>query len=160
MLSLVSFAITKDMEASKDIVQDFFLYLWNRNKKIDFQHSFQAYSCKAVKNLSLKYVQKSNRAKFVQKDFVLPYYVESFFQDKYENNKTKKVLRLLEKLPEKRKAIFISHVINGLSYSEIADKQDISINTVKTQMKRVYAFIRGEMDKTTTLWILSSVFLS
>ncbi len=63
-----------------------------------------------------------------------------------DESKISKVMKLLEQLPEIRRKIFISHVIDNNSYSEIAENQNISINTVKTQMKRSYSFIREKMD--------------
>lgn len=34
-LSLVSFQITKDKDAAKDIVQEFFIYFWNKKEEIN-----------------------------------------------------------------------------------------------------------------------------
>ena len=60
------------------------------------------------------------------------------------SNTNGKIQALLNELPESRKQIFISAIINGQSYAEIAETKGISINTVKTQMKRAYAFLRSE----------------
>jgi RNA polymerase sigma-70 factor (ECF subfamily) len=49
----------------------------------------------------------------------------------------------MESLPPKRKKIFEASVINGHSYAEIAEANGISVNTVKTQIKRAYAFMRA-----------------
>jgi RNA polymerase sigma factor (sigma-70 family) len=61
--------------------------------------------------------------------------------------KTKKLQELLNRLPEKRRNILMSVVVHGHSYAEIAESNGISVNTVKTQMKRAYAFLRREADK-------------
>ncbi|HZJ20018.1 MAG TPA: sigma factor-like helix-turn-helix DNA-binding protein [Pricia sp.] len=61
-----------------------------------------------------------------------------------EANKDQKLQRLVDRLPESRRHIFMSFVVNGQSYSEIAENNGISINTVKTPMKRAYAFLRNE----------------
>ena len=55
-----------------------------------------------------------------------------------------KLEELMSRLPEGRRSIFMSFVVNGQSYSEIAENNGISVNTVKTQMKRAYAFLRKE----------------
>jgi RNA polymerase sigma-70 factor (ECF subfamily) len=36
----------------------------------------------------------------------------------------------------------MSRIVEGNSYAEIAENYNISVNTVKTQMKRAYAFLR------------------
>lgn len=159
-LSLVSFQITKDMDAAKDVVQDFFIYLWNKNEPIIFNTSFKAYANKAVKNLSIKYIEKIKKTVLEEDNLLITNYEEPINLEKADNTKITNVLRLLDKLPEARKRVFISHVLDGLSYNEIAEAQNISVNTVKTQMKRVYAFIRGEMNNTSLAWLFLLLFIN
>ncbi|WP_308991577.1 sigma-70 family RNA polymerase sigma factor [Mariniflexile litorale] len=159
-LSLVSFQITKDMDAAKDIAQDFFVYLWNKNDALIFNTSFRAYANKAVKNLSLKHIEKTKKNVLEKENLSISDYEEDPINfEKVDDSKISNVLSLLSKLPEARKKIFISHVIDGLSYNDIAKTQNISINTVKTQMKRVYSFIRGEMSNTSWVWLFFIAFM-
>lgn len=58
----------------------------------------------------------------------------------------KRLQELIDRLPESRRKIFISYVIYGQSYSEIAENNGVSVNTVKTQMKRAYRFLRSEAN--------------
>lgn len=145
-LSLVSFQITKDKDAAKDIVQDFFIYFWKKKQDINITSSFKSYSSRAVKNLSLQYLEKTKQIVSIEKNTFIPDFDEQTNFEKLDENKISKVMKLLEQLPEIRRNIFISHVIDNNSYSEIAENQNISINTVKTQMKRSYSFIREKMD--------------
>lgn len=151
-LSLVSYNITKDKDAAKDIVQDFFIYLWEKEDEVNFTISFKAYSAKAVKNLSLQHIDKSKKITLENTKIIFPKFEE---QDVFENageNEKSRLLGLVDKIPPARREIFISHVIEGHSYVEIAETHNISINTVKTQMKRAYAFLR-EYDKNSTIII-------
>ena len=143
---MVSFQITKDKDAAKDIVQDFFIYFWNKKQVININSSFKSYSSKAVKNLSLQHIEKAEQNVSLEKNIIIPDFEEQINFEKNDEGRISKVLKLLEQLPEARRNIFISHVINNNSYSEIAENQNISINTVKTQMKRSYSFIREKMD--------------
>ncbi|MFV5692680.1 sigma-70 family RNA polymerase sigma factor [Flavobacterium sp. LT1R49] len=153
-LSLVSFQITKDREAAKDIVQDFFIYFWNKEQSTTINTSFRAYGSKAVKNLSLQYLEKIKRVDLEKNNLSIPEYEDPINFEKTDDRKIVKVLKLLDLLPESRRNIFISHVINDLSYSEIAETYNISINTVKTQMKRSYAFIREKANGNVLLLLL------
>ncbi|POY37911.1 hypothetical protein C3K47_05125 [Solitalea longa] len=45
------------------------------------------------------------------------------------------MLAAIDKLPEKRRKIFLMSNIEGLKYAEIADQLNVSVNTVKTQIK-------------------------
>ncbi|MFH6956914.1 sigma-70 family RNA polymerase sigma factor [Flavobacterium aquidurense] len=145
-LCLVSFQITKDREAAKDIVQDFFIYFWNKHQATTINISFKAYASKAIKNLSLQYVEKAKRMDIEKNDLPIPEHEEIINLEKKDDSKIVTVLQLLDLLPEARRNIFISHVVNDLSYSEIAETYNISVNTVKTQMKRSYAFIREKAN--------------
>ncbi|SDM05531.1 sigma-70 family RNA polymerase sigma factor [Kriegella aquimaris] len=142
LLCLISFGILKDKEAAKDIVQDFFISYWQRRTTISITISFKAYAIRAVKNLSLLSLEKAKKEKSILHDLKPIVYEDPKVLGAPHSNG--KVLALLNKLPESRRQIFISAILNGQSYAEIAETQGISINTVKTQMKRAYAFLRTE----------------
>lgn len=140
--SLVSFNIVKDKDVAKDIVQDFFIYLWEKEESPNFTVSFKAYGTKSVKNLSLQYLEKNKTISLQTNKIVLPKSEEQVVFENAEENKKSGIQTLIEKIPQARREIFMSHVVEGLSYAEIAEDYNISINTVKTQMKRAYAALR------------------
>ena len=140
--SLVSFNITKDKDVAKDLVQDFFIYLWEKEEALNFTISFKAYGAKAVKNLSLQYLEKNKTISLENSKKILQKLEEQVVFEKVEENNTTKIFTLVDKIPQARREIFMSHIVEGHSYAEIAEMYSISINTVKTQMKRAYAFLR------------------
>lgn len=142
LLCLVSFKILKDSDAAKDAVQDFFLSYWTGKERISLTVSFRAYAIRAVKNLSLRSLENAQKEKLALQNLNFDNYEE--LPALNNSGKNRKLQELLNKLPEKRKNIFISFVVNGQSYSEIAENNGISVNTVKTQMKRAYDFLRTE----------------
>ncbi|MEZ4969677.1 MAG: sigma-70 family RNA polymerase sigma factor [Flavobacteriaceae bacterium] len=143
MLCLVSFGIVKDKDIAKDIVQDFFISFWHRRSSVVITTSFKSYAIGAVKNLSLLSLGKAKKEKSLLQSLNTPKYNDPEPLDA-PNTNGKKIQALLNELPESRKQIFISAIINGQSYAEIAKTHGISINTVKTQMKRAYAYLRSE----------------
>lgn len=52
----------------------------------------------------------------------------------------------VDSLPEKCREIFILACIDGLKYREVAERLDVSVNTVKTQVKSAYAKLRADFD--------------
>lgn len=158
-LCLVSFQITRDRECAKDIVQDFFIYLWKKEKGVTFNVSFKSYAAKAVKNLSLQHIEKVKKNYLTKNSLLIQKFEEpAVVMDKLEYSKTTKIRELVNKIPESRRNIFISHVVDGLSYAQIAETYGISINTVKTQMKRSYAFLRAIENRDLTAVILLFLF--
>jgi len=140
-LCLVSFSIVKDRDVAKDIVQDFFVSFWNKRETISINTSFSSYARKSVKNLSLLYLEKEKKEKKV---INLQDTENISHQPSAEKPSShRKLYDLLNQMPDKRKEIFISFVVEGMSYTEIAEMKGVSKNTVKTQMKRAYAFLRA-----------------
>lgn len=158
LLCLVSFSFVKDRDVAKDIVQDFFVSFWNKRDTITITTSFEAYARKSVKNLSLQYLEKEKRTRRLGHDLDMGKEDPQPLLDKPQKNN--KLYELLNQMPDKRREIFISFVVQGKSYSEIAESNGVSINTVKTQMKRAYAFLRShkKQDFITFYLLLFSFF--
>jgi len=146
-LCVVAFGIVKDEAAAEDLVQDFFLHLWQRRLDIPEILSFQAYAARAVKNMSISWLRKqrapSAEQLFAVEDAADPLTEKETFMS--GEVLTARVMKIVELLPTERKKIFLQHVIDRLSYAQIAERNDISLNTVKTQMKKAYAFIRAQV---------------
>lgn len=158
-LCLIAFGIVKDKDTAKDIVQDFYISYWQRREAVTISISFKAYAIRAVKNLSLLSLEKAKKEKSLLQSLNTPKYSDPEPLDSTNEN-GRKIQALLNELPESRKQIFISAIINGRSYAEIAEMQGISINTVKTQMKRAYAFLRSEATENLIHFFLCTVLIS
>jgi len=159
-LCVIAFSIVKDQDAAEDIVQDFFLNLWQRREEVAAIISFQGYAARAVKNLSISHLRKQKQQTSSDEQLNAIPDEAGTLEDKElfmsGEAMTARVMEIVELLPVKRKKIFLLHVIDRLSYAQIAEQNDISLNTVKTQMKKAYAFIRAQVadDK------LGLIFLS
>lgn len=155
-LCLVAFRIVRDQDTAEDIVQDFFLNLWQRRMEITSINSFQAYATRAVKNLSISFLRKqqtlSDEELSAIPDGANPLEEKEIFIS--SESITSRIMEVVELLPTERKKIFLSHVIDRLSYAQIAERNNISLNTVKTQMKRAYAFVREQVDANDALGII------
>jgi RNA polymerase sigma-70 factor (ECF subfamily) len=160
-LCLVAFRVVRDQDTAEDIVQDFFLNLWQRRTEITSIGSFQAYATRAVKNLSISFLRKQQTLSDEQlnaiPDGADPLEEKEIFISK--ESITSRVMEVVELLPTERKKIFLSHVIDRLSYAQIAERNNISLNTVKTQMKRAYAFVREQVAGDTLGIILLTIWL-
>lgn len=154
-LTLCSFTVTKDMYVSQDLVQDFFLYCCRREDPISFQN-FKSYAAKAVKNLSLQYLNKHQLRYVTESEVTALSESQEMEVPPDYSNKVRQVERLIQALPESRREILMSSVVDGLTYTEIAEDKNISVNTVKTQIKRAYSFIRKNTENLASL--LPSLF--
>ena len=64
----------------------------------------------------------------------------------------------VDSLPEKCREIFVLACIEGLKYREVAERLDVSVNTVKTQLKSAYSKLRTEFNENDLKIILLLVF--
>ena len=53
--------------------------------------------------------------------------------------------RLIKNIPEKRRRIFLLSRMEGLTYREIAEKLNISVNTVNTQISKSLEELRDRL---------------
>lgn len=136
-------------EESEEIVQDVFLNLWKHKKEIRSEEAFKSYLYKiALNNIRNYFIKKQVREKHKQL-IAQEYLIESDLdtdEPDYESV-IKRVDRLIEQLPEKRKEIFLLSRKEGLDISEIAKYLGISESTVKNQISSAIAFLKGEVKK-------------
>ncbi|SFG67707.1 RNA polymerase sigma-70 factor [Pedobacter insulae] len=161
-LCLVSVQLVGDLDVAKDLVQEFYIDFWKRRQTIQLTSTFQSYAVRAVKNLSVSYLRKqqsnaSRNIHLLKDDGFDPMAdIESQYEMEALDSKVKTAI---DKLPKECKRIFMLHNIDNLSYAQIAERNNISINTVKTQMKRAYAFLRTELSDQSLSWLIISAYL-
>ena len=56
-----------------------------------------------------------------------------------------RVYEVIEELPDQSRLVFKSCVLEGKKYKDVAEEMGISVNTVNTQMKRAYKYIRTRL---------------
>nr|WP_295117409.1 RNA polymerase sigma-70 factor [uncultured Chitinophaga sp.] len=145
LLCTVAFYIVEDNNAARDIVQDFFLYCWNKRNDINITHDFKSYAVRAVKNASLSYLEKSGKVQ-LEELTVIEKLTGYFPQEEgdEQDSRNAALWAAVSRLPEQRRKIFLMSSQEGLRYKDIAANLGISINTVKTQIKLALQFLRSE----------------
>jgi RNA polymerase sigma-70 factor (ECF subfamily) len=117
--------------------------------------SLKSYLFQGVHNRCLNYIR--DRKKLVQFDSPqseaeLGQYLES--KDHLESEEAEgRINRALDELPEKCREIFLMNRFDGLKYREIAEKLNISIKTVETQMSRALKSLRERLSDMITILI-------
>ena len=161
-LCQIAYYVVADEEAARDIVQDFFYYCWNKRNEIAITGDFRNYAWRAVRNASLNYLKQARRT-----DVNGSKTLEMTAADSYPGNESwlreeernKALWTAIDKLPEQRRRVFLLANSEGCSYAEIATQLNISVNTVKTQMRLAYQFLRQECSWLVSLLLLGTIFL-
>ena len=156
-----------DHNIAEDIVQDNFVYLWEKWGRLSKIESIKAYMFVAVKNRSLTYLRK----KYIKNTL---HQIDDY-QDLIIDNQQPTALELLEcrdleailekalnQLPERCRIIFAMKRFAGKSNKEIAKDLDISQKTVEAQMtiaiRKLSAYVNTHWDK--SLLILLNIVLN
>jgi len=145
-LCLFATRIINDDAAAEEIVQDFFVKLWEKREQLFIETSIKNYFFRSVKNLCLNFIQH-NKTKLRYAQIVISE-VENQFTDDYnypEPELTVKIEESINSLPEKRREIFRLSRQEGLKYHEIAQKLNISIKTVETHMSLAIKSLRDKL---------------
>ncbi len=154
--SLVSFAekYTFDQQVSEDIVQELFIYVWEKASVIEIKVSLKAYFYQAIRNKCLNYLKS---IKVQDKNNLL--YIEAVIQgtddaDLYDPELVLQIKEAIDELPSQMAKVFKLKILNGLKQEEIAEELNISVNSVKTHLKRARTKLRETIFQRTNLHFL------
>lgn len=130
-----AFSMLQDRLEAEDIVQDIFLQIWEKRKKLVIKESIRAYLFTATHNNSL---QKLKHKLVIDKHVTEKSSTNNRHPQSDDNlhliELQKLVTKTMESLPEQTRYIFYLSRIEGLKYAEIATKVEISIKTVEAKM--------------------------
>ena len=135
-LSSFIFSLTKSSDLTAEIVQDVFLKIWlNRENLSNIDH-FKAYLFTVSRNYALNELRNLMR-QYIQFQKWEKHYLEELV----ENNEETKfhdlalVDEAIDKLTERQRQIYLLQRHQKLTYQQIADRLNISKETVKTHLE-------------------------
>lgn len=135
----------ENLEASKDIVQDVFVKIWEDKIEFHNENTIKSYLYTSVKNKSLDYL-KSKPVKttdYFSMGELVQLEAEPFFLREVVFLEASSIIEnAINRLP-KRCAQIIRLSIEDYTNSEIAEELGITMNTVKAQKKIAYKRLRG-----------------
>lgn len=137
-------------EVARDIVHDVFLAFWTHREHLDCSWSLKSYLLTLCRNYALNYLR--HQKVVAHNEEALMREMENI-QDEWEDydRKMERLQAGLAALPDKQREVLIKCFVEGKKYQEIADELDISLNTVKTHLKRAVRFLREEMPDSLAL---------
>jgi RNA polymerase sigma-70 factor (ECF subfamily) len=142
-----AYSILKSSEESENIVQDVFLNLWEHRNNVEKNSSIKYYVFTIAYNSAISILRKkASESQFIE-------YLKSLQDLNQEpvnieieyNELTDKLNNIINHLPERQKEVYLLHKSEGLKYQEIADRLNISVNTVENHMSRALKAIREKL---------------
>ncbi|MCD0487591.1 RNA polymerase sigma-70 factor [Pedobacter sp. MC2016-14] len=140
----VTLSILKSAVLAEEITQEVFLKLWQHNQQFNDIDHLEAWLRTAARNQSLNAFRK------IVLERKMNQHNERNFSEGHNETEEAILLhdtrRLLDdavsKLPAQQREIYTLCHQQGLKYEEVAAQMNISVNTVKTHMKRALATLR------------------
>jgi RNA polymerase sigma-70 factor (family 1) len=139
----------KSVEEAEEIVQEVFMYIWDKREGLRPESSFNSYIFTIAYNIIKKYFIKKARENAYKDELIYSLLQEENKLDQVIDYKLllEKVEKLIEALPKRRKEIFIKRKYEGLTINKIAADMDISPNTVENQLASAQKTLLAELKK-------------
>jgi len=137
------------VENSEEITQQVFIVIWEKRKSMDPSLSFEGYLLSITRNLIINYLK---RKVYIQGYINYILHKEKNFdfvtEDQVVFDELQKCLEfLIDRMPSRRKEIFLLSRNSNLSYKEIAEKLSVTESTVNTQITKALEFLREKLKQ-------------
>lgn len=134
-----------DREIVEDLVQNFFLIIWEKRSMPVSDEDFLRYAYVSIKNSCMNYY----KSELVKQNFIERLSNELVWQNSDDDTDEflykEEIQRAMSKLPPKCREVLLLKCISELKYKEIAEIVGISVNTVKYHIGYAFQLIRKEL---------------
>lgn len=142
-----AFGYLKSEDEAEELVQEVFTIIWEKRAELKDELSFKSFLFTIAFNIIRKH--------FRTKSYMFEYFKNEVGDDlDFSTSKTvtyeslkQYITELADRMPERRKEIFIKSRLEGFSIKEIAEQLNISHKTVENQLSEALKFIRLNLKR-------------
>ena len=145
----------KDMDMSKDVVQDVFIKIWNKKLVFKNHNATKAYLYTSVKNHCLNYLKSKNFRTLVNTSRINIAEIQSedyFISEVVSIETYAELYRAIDSLPSKTAKV-IQLALNNYSTNDIAEELAVTPSTVRTQKSIAYQKLRVILNHLNQLFL-------
>ncbi|NGF55555.1 RNA polymerase sigma-70 factor [Parapedobacter sp. SGR-10] len=146
----------KDSMAAEELAMDLFFKLWQKREQITITDNVPAYLLRSAKNMVINHLQKQTIVcvpvdALHEESLVAPVQADQgILTTEIEHN----YRNALDGLSPQRREVFVLSREENLTYSEIAERMDLSVNTVKNYITAALTDMRKSMSDYTAVTVL------
>ena len=136
---------TRDAQNAESLVQDVFVKIWEHREGLRVRSNVKSYLYTAVRNHALNMIKREGRMSG-EESFDLHEGAERSPEEALIDKETAEaVRRAVENLAPQCRQVYTLKRYDHLSYVEIAEVLNVTVNTVKTQMKRAIKSLKKQL---------------
>ena len=144
---------------AEEIVQSVFIKIWETRRSLDVEKSFTSYIFTIAKNQLINvYQRRMSEALYLEESKLFSLAENTTDKDVDYHLLDEFINTLTEQLPPARKEIFILSRRYFLSNKEIANKLNLSENTIESQLRKAIAFLRDKINRYYNSMIFTILF--
>lgn len=147
LLYVLAYRYLMDRERAEDAVQNVFVKLWEYRERLNIGISLRNFLFTMTKNHVLNVIRDENAA--MEKQYELAQRTSEYDDDLVEKLEKQERMSFfydaVEKLPPQKRQICKLKVEEELSNKEIAERMNLSANTIKTHYAEALKAIRREL---------------
>lgn len=142
-----AYGYLKTEAEAEELVQEVFTIIWEKRADLKKDLSFKSFLFTISFNIIRRHFRaKANLVKYFKDGISSDLDLQTSQTITY-NSLYQYITTLVNKLPDRRKEIFIKSRFQGLSIKEIAEEMNISHKTVENQLTDALKFIRANINK-------------
>jgi len=139
----------KSREDAEGVVQEVFMKVWNKRKELKTDTSFKSYLFTIAFNIIRKQFNNQSRQNEVKHEILMDFAKNKSTFDENDNYQVllDKLEELIEKMPEKRRQVFIKKKLEKKLLQEISQELGITPKTVEYHIAEAMKFLKMEFEK-------------
>lgn len=149
-------------DEAKDIVEDLFLKLWQKQQFFDNAQHAQAYLYRCTRNACLNFLKQGQRST-KRYNVLIADTTDTMEEDclvaMIRSEVWGEIYRAIEKLPSQCNKVITMSFIDGNSNEEIADALNLSVQTVKNHKVRGLHILRDTLSDNLLLLLILHSFI-
>ncbi len=139
----LAYRFTFDRVTAEDLLQDIFIKIFTHMKDVQKDETFVAWMYRIAINTCYSFLRRrrSREGKMIALSEVEGKKEEAVYDD-HESGLAKPLDQALRELPERLRAVFLLHDVQGYKHEEIAQMLGVSVGTSKSQLFKARMRIR------------------
>lgn len=136
----------QETDTARDIVQEFFVRLYEKRQNVVIDTSLKSYLYRSVYHCCLNHINQQNIRDKHLKSIDLERNDEENLENEISSVELQqRIHEMIEALPTKCKRIFKMNRMEGLKNEEIASRLNLSKRTVETQISKALKILRSKL---------------